>query len=84
MKKIQYRNILPIYKMDYNGKIYDSKTGREIYWNPDTYKVKLKSTDSIKEFTYPDITNLYAVTYLGDRSRKNKRIAYEFYGRHEA
>ena len=81
MKKIHYRNILPIYKMDCRGNVYNIQTGCEVHWNPETYEIKLKSTNSSKEFTYPDITNLYAVTYLGDRSRKNKERAYQFYGR---
>ena len=84
MKKINYRNILPIYQMDSNGKVFDIRTGREIHWNPKTYEIKLKSSGLTKDFTYPDITTLYSVTYLGNRSRKNKEIAYRFYGRHKS
>lgn len=72
-----YRNIMPVYRIENNGDVFDTRTRKLVKPKKDTLSIKLENNDG--SFTNVGIYSIYANTILGSRSLKNKGIAKMFY-----
>lgn len=72
-----YRTIKPVYMINTNGDISDTRNGKMIKVDQKTFNIRLETLG--EKYTYVKIYRIYAFVILGSMSRINKELSKTFY-----
>lgn len=72
-----YRKIKPVYRVEDNGDVIDTRNGKIVEINKKSLRIKLETLNG--GYTHVKVQSIYAVVNLGSRSRINKELSKTFY-----
>lgn len=72
-----YRKIKPVYRVEDNGDVIDTRNGKIVEINKKSLRIKLETLNG--GYTHVKVQSIYAVANLDSRSRINKILAHWVY-----